>query len=233
MNPAPTLRAIVTDIEGTTGSFSFVYDELFPYADAHLDAYVESHANDAQVRDVLQQVAKEAQIDPADRAALVAQLHRWIAQDSKATPLKTLQGMIWAAGYADGTLRGHVYEDAANALRAWHAAGLRLYVYSSGSIAAQKLIFGHSTKGDLTPLFSGYFDTTTGPKREAASYERIARAAGIEPGAMLFLSDTESELDAARAAGMRTVHVARESCGTKPSARHPVAESFAQVDATQ
>ena len=120
-----------------------------------------------------------------------------------------IQGRIWAQGYAEGAFQGHVYPDAAQALRAWHASGYRLFVFSSGSVEAQKLIFGHSDQGDLTPLFSGWFDTTTGPKREAASYAEIARKIGEDPGAILFLSDIQAELDAADAAGFRTILVDR------------------------
>ena len=121
--------------------------------------------------------------EPGDPAAA---LQRWIDQDRKATPLKTIQGRIWAEGYASGAFKGHVYPDAAQALRAWHAAGIRLYVYSSGSVEAQQLIFRHRDQGDLEPLFSGWFDTTTGPKREAASYVRIVSAIGEAADAILF-----------------------------------------------
>lgn len=191
-------RAIVTDIEGTTSSIAFVTDTLFPYAREHMADYVARH--------------------PAETAPILAEvpggvetLLRWIDEDRKETPLKTLQGLIWAEGYADGTLKGHVYPDAAEALRRWHRAGVELYVYSSGSIAAQKLIFGHSNEGDLTPLFSGYFDTTTGPKKEDASYATIAAEIGLPPADILFLSDSIQEIDAARAAGMQALHIDRET----------------------
>ncbi|HEY2660862.1 MAG TPA: acireductone synthase [Caulobacteraceae bacterium] len=190
------IRAILTDIEGTTSSIAFVAETLFPYARKALLAYVEAHAE--AVAPLLDEVRAAEPGDP------VATLLRWIDQDRKATPLKTLQGWIWAEGYAAGAFKGHVYPDAAQGLRAWRAAGYRLYVYSSGSIAAQRLLFGHSDQGDLAPLFSGWFDTTSGPKREAASYARIARAIGEAPGAILFLSDVQAELDAAAAAGLRT-----------------------------
>jgi enolase-phosphatase E1 len=136
-------------------------------------------------------------------------LQRWIDQDRKATPLKTIQGRIWAEGYEKGAFRGHVYPDAADALRAWNAAGYRLYVYSSGSVEAQRLIFRHSDQGDLEPLFSGWFDTKAGPKRETGSYARIAEAIGEAPGAILFLSDVQAELDAAADAGLRTILIDR------------------------
>ena len=189
------IRAILTDIEGTTSSIAFVTETLFPYARARMADYVAAHPE--TVVDV-----------PGDDP--VATLLGWMDVDAKETPLKTLQGLIWAEGYADGTLQGHVYPDAVAGLRRWHAAGLALYVFSSGSIAAQKLIFGHSVAGDLTPLFSGYFDTTTGPKRAAASYAKIADAIGLSVGDILFLSDTLAEIAAARGAGMAALLIDRD-----------------------
>jgi len=227
------VEAVLTDIEGTTGSVAFVHDVLFPYADARLDAYVAAHAREEAVAAALRDAAREAGIDPSDLRAVTRRLHEWIAQDAKITPLKTLQGLMWADGYANGELKGHIYADAAEVLREWHRAGIALYVYSSGSIAAQKLIFGHSIEGDLTPLLSGYFDTTTGPKRDAQSYATIARAAGLAPAGMLFLSDNEAELDAAVAAGMQTIQLAREADGTIPTQRHPVASSFFDIHLTR
>lgn len=188
------MKAILTDIEGTTSSIAFVAEVLFPYARAHLAAYVAAHP--AETAPILAEVAAS---DPGDP---VATLLRWIDEDRKATPLKALQGMIWSDGYASGAFRGHIYPDAVAGLQRWHAAGIALYVFSSGSVPAQKLLFGHSDAGDLTPLFSGYFDTTTGPKREAASYAKIAEAIGIAPADVLFLSDTPEEVAAARGAGM-------------------------------
>lgn len=195
--------AILTDIEGTTSSIAFVTDTLFPYAKANLRDFVARHPDVAAP--LLDAVRAEETGDPVET------LLRWIDEDRKATPLKTLQGLIWAEGYADGTLKGHVYRDAADALRRWHDAGIALYIYSSGSIAAQKLIFGHSDEGDLTPLFSGYFDTTSGPKKAADSYRTIARAIGRAPADILFLSDNIQEIDAARAADMQAIHIDRET----------------------
>ncbi|BBE32712.1 acireductone synthase [Sphingosinicella microcystinivorans] len=193
------VKAILTDIEGTTSSIAFVTDTLFPYARARLADWIAAHAHEAAP------ILKDVPGDPVET------LTRWIDEDRKETALKTLQGLIWAEGYADGTLKGHVYPDAAEALRRWHAEGIGLYVYSSGSVAAQKLIFGYSNAGDLTPLFSGYFDTTTGPKKEAASYRRIAADIGLPVQEILFLSDSVPEIEAARAAGFKTYLVDRET----------------------
>lgn len=203
------VRAIVTDIEGTTSAIAFVKDVLFPYADAHLDGYVAAHRDEPVVAAALRDAAALAGEPDASDARVLALLHAWIAEDRKATPLKTLQGLIWEEGYAQTGLHGHVYDDVVPVLRAWHAAGLRLYVYSSGSVVAQQTLFAHTAFGDLTPLFSGYFDTTIGPKQARDSYAAIARTTGYPPETMLFLSDVDAELDAARAAGMRTARLLR------------------------
>ncbi|MDO7843501.1 acireductone synthase [Sphingomonas immobilis] len=196
------MRAILTDIEGTTTSISFVADVLFIHAREHLAEYVAAHPE--ETAPILAEVAATGESDP------VATLIRWIDEDRKVTPLKTLQGMIWADGYISGAFTGHVYDDAVAGLRRFHAAGVALYVFSSGSVAAQKLLFGHSDAGDLTPLFSGYFDTTTGPKREAASYAAIAREIDVPPEEILFLSDTPEEVGAAQKAGLNALLIDRE-----------------------
>jgi enolase-phosphatase E1 len=213
-------RAIVTDIEGTTTSLAFVHDVLFPYARRHLRGYLTAHQNDEQA------VALLAQVD-ADPQRAITTLETWIDEDRKATPLKTLQGMLWAQGYRTGELRGHVYADAARALHNWHEAGIALYVYSSGSVAAQRLIFGFSDHGDLTPLFGGYFDTATGPKIAAESYHTIARAIGLHGGELLFLSDNPHELAAATQAGWQVAQVLRE--GVVADARFARVQTFDEI----
>jgi enolase-phosphatase E1 len=209
MEPLAAIEAIVTDIEGTTSSISFVHDVLFPYARANLTGFVAAHGHEPAVRAELDAAKREVGDPAMSDDAVAATLQRWIDEDRKATPLKALQGMIWEEGYRAGGFQGHVYDDAAEALRRWHAMGKKLYVYSSGSVAAQKLIFGHTKFGDLTPLFSGYFDTTTGPKKEAESYRRIVAAVGAEAQRVLFLSDSTDEIAAAREAGMQTVQLRR------------------------
>ncbi len=221
-------RAIVIDIEGTAGSIAFVRDVLFPYADEHLDAFVARHRDEPEVRRWMTEAAREGGI-AADETATLAMLHGWMRDDRKSTALKALQGMIWAQGFTHSGVRGHLYDDAVAALRDWHAAGFPLYVYSSGSVQAQKLLFGHSVAGDLLPLFSGFFDTTIGSKREAASYASIAREIGEAAGAVVFFSDIEAELDAARAAGMQAIQVARKSDGTLPSRVHQVIGGLDEV----
>ena len=201
-------RAILTDIEGTTSSISFIKDVLFPYARNALPGFVAAHRDDPDVRRWLDAVAIEHGSICSDDI-IVETLQGWIDQDRKHTALKALQGMIWEAGYREAEFAAPIYADASFALRRWHEAGLPLHVYSSGSVPAQKLFFGHSDAGDLTPLFSGWFDTEVGGKREAASYEAIADRIGLAPSEILFLSDVVEELDAAGLAGMQTVLVDR------------------------
>jgi len=208
------IKAIVTDIEGTTSSLSFVKDVLFPYARAHLPDFVRSRQTQAEIRQLLAEAKQIAGGEPNDEA-VIAQFIQWIDTDQKITPLKSLQGLIWLEGYRNGDFTGHVYPDAERNLRAWHGQGYRLYVYSSGSVQAQKLLFGHSDFGDLTPLFSGYFDTHIGAKRESESYRRIAAELGLPAEQILFLSDIKEELDAARLAGLATCWLIREQ---KPDA---------------
>lgn len=223
------IHAIVTDIEGTTSSISFVHDVLFPYAREHLPGFIHAHAEEPEVRHWLQQAANEAQRPGAGVDELIGILVGWIDEDRKATPLKALQGMIWAHGYATGAYQADVYPEVAGQLRAWKAAGIRLYVYSSGSVPAQKLLFRHTGDGDLTPLFDGYFDTRTGAKREPASYARIAGEIGCAPGQILFLSDVAAELDAARAAGLHTTLVCRGPEGCPVDCAHPCVTGFGQI----
>lgn len=221
------IKAILTDIEGTTSAVSFVFDVLFPYAAKHLPAFVRQHAERADVAEQLAAVRRDSNEPDADVERVIEILLGWIAEDRKATPLKALQGMVWEQGYQTGQLKGHVYPDAVEALKRWHRDGFQLFVYSSGSIQAQRLIFGCSEAGDLTPLFSGYFDTTSGPKRETQSYVNITQAINLEARQILFLSDIVEELDAARTAGMATCGLAREG---GELVGHVTVDSFARID---
>ncbi|MEM1090731.1 MAG: acireductone synthase [Pseudomonadota bacterium] len=228
------ISAIITDVEGTTSSLSFVKDVLFPYAARELPAFVREQRHDPAVRRELASAAAQAELSADDIDAVVSQLLRWIADDRKVTPLKNLQGMIWEFGYVSGAFKAHLYEDAERCLRRWHAQGLTLYVYSSGSIHAQKLFFGHSVAGDLRPLFSGYFDTTTGPKFGRESYQKIVEQIAVPAQQALFLSDVEDELDAAASAGLHTARLVRSAdYGIDPAqvvSGHPVAASFDDID---
>lgn len=206
----PGIQAVLLDIEGTTGALSHVRDVLFPYARTRIAPWMTAHHHTDQGRHILQAVRADlgnAQLSPAEAAA---QLERWADTDTKAAPLKTLQGHIWAAGYASGDLTGHVYPDVPQALAAWQEQGIARYIYSSGSETAQRDWFAHTDHGDLTALLDGHFDlTSTGPKHDAASYRRIAQAIHTPPELILFASDSGEELDAAATAGFQTLAVRR------------------------
>jgi len=223
------IRVILTDIEGTTSSISFVHDVLFPYAAEHLPAFIREQQGSPEVSEQLDLVAEESGTDRGDPEALIETLQAWVREDRKATPLKALQGMVWEQGYQQGELKGHIYNDAAQYLQHWHDRGLRLYVYSSGSVKAQKLIFGFTTEGDFTPFFSGYFDTRIGGKKEPEAYRTILSELGVEARTILFLSDVEAELEAAEVAGMKTAWLIRD--GELPETQRFVARDFAEVDA--
>lgn len=224
---------ILTDIEGTTSSISFVKDVLFPYARRALPGFVRKHGAEPEVRRWLDLAAVDAGGVCQDEV-LAEVLQGWIDQDRKHPALKALQGMIWQQGYADSEFQAHIYDDAVRALREWHRHAHPLYVYSSGSVAAQKLLFGHSSAGDLRPLFAGYFDTAVGGKREAASYRKVLTELGLEGKDVLFLSDVVQELDAARDAGMATVLLDRREDYPEPRLGaacngHDRVESFAGI----
>lgn len=219
-----TVQAVVTDIEGTTTDIDFVHRVLFPYARERIARFVRENRDEPAVRDQLAAVARESgePLEAIDR--LAAQLEAWIDADRKITPLKTLQGMIWRQGYADGDFRGHLYPDAYQGLRRWREAGLSLWVFSSGSVEAQQLLFGHSDHGDLRPWFSGWFDTTTGAKREPAAYQAITDAIGETAQSILFLSDVVEELDAAATVGLPCIQLVRSD--SLRTGDHPQARSF-------
>lgn len=227
-----TISTILTDIEGTTTPIAFVHEVLFPYARARLAEFCAAHRDEPDVAAALKAARELAGHPEFDLTATVALLTRWIDEDRKAGPLKTLQGLIWRTGYEAGLLKGEVYDDAARYLRRWQARGLRLYVYSSGSEEAQKLIFGHSDKGDLATLFSGFFDTRVGAKLEARSYAAIADAIGVAAEEILFLSDHAGEIAAAREAWMEVARIDRALVpeASRREGGNLVAGSFAPVD---
>lgn len=222
-------NVILTDIEGTTSSIAFVHDVLFPFARKALPAFLKAHAQEPEVQAQIQAVAMEAGCNPNDLSIVTATLLSWMDADRKVTPLKALQGMIWKSGYEDGSLVSHLYPDAIEGLRRWHAAGIRLAVYSSGSVPAQKLLFGHTAVGDLQPLFSAWFDTRVGGKREEKSYHAISDQLKESPANILFLSDIAEELDAASAAGLQTTQLVRVEDGTQPAPGHAQVGSFTEL----
>jgi enolase-phosphatase E1 len=227
-----TVQAILTDIEGTTTSLSFVKEVLFPYAYEHMREFVVANRTNPELAKLIEEVRYAVNNPVLSLNDAIEQLQQWIREDKKITPLKAIQGLMWQQGYANGDFSGHVYADAVTGLQAWHTQGLKLYVYSSGSVQAQKLIFGYSEAGDLTPLFSGYFDTQVGHKRDVSAYQHIAQAIGIAPQYILFLSDIREELDAAQQAGMQTCALVRENQSTE-GLKHAWVENFAQIDLTK
>ena len=221
------IKTIITDIEGTTSSLSFVKDVLFPYARQHIVNYVKEHADEEHVKEQINAI-KKMMGENADLDQVTQQLIEWIDQDQKVTPLKALQGMVWESGYRNGDFTGHIYEDAYLKLKQWHEQGIKIYIYSSGSVFAQKLLYGFSDFGDVTPLFSGYFDTHIGHKRESNSYHNILQTIGAPANEVVFLSDIVEELDAAKSAKMNTCWLIRD--GETPTlSQHPVAKTFSDI----
>ncbi|KOC89599.1 acireductone synthase [Winslowiella iniecta] len=203
------IRAIVTDIEGTTSDIRFVHNVLFPYARQHLQRYLAENQHQPAVSRTLDDLRQEIAQPEANIDQLTETLFTFMDEDRKSTALKALQGMIWRDGYLNGDFSGHLYPDVLPSFKQWQSQGVSLYVYSSGSVAAQKLLFGYSDEGDITALFSGYFDTHVGAKREVDSYRNIASQIDLPASELLFLSDIHQELDAAQQAGWHTVQLIR------------------------
>jgi enolase-phosphatase E1 len=235
MSDEAPAAAYLLDVEGTTTPIDFVYRVLFPYARDRFLAFVSERSGDPEVNAEMRALAEDHRRDVAaghkppaweDSPEGVTAYAQWLMdRDRKATALKALQGRIWERGYQAGELQANVYDDVARALRRWHAAGRPAAIYSSGSVLAQKLLFANTQAGDLTPLLSAFFDTTTGFKTESESYARIAQSMGQEPRAILFVSDVGAELDAARRAGLQTVLCVRSD--TRPMApAHRVIGTF-------
>ena len=224
------IRYILTDIEGTTTSISFVKDVLFPYSYDHMRQWILEHGQEERVIKALERVKKtildELGLEINDDQA-IEKLRLWIQEDRKQPDLKAIQGWMWADGYKNGYYVSHVYPDVKPALERWKNSGLRLGVYSSGSVEAQKLLFGHTTKGNLLSFFSDFFDTRVGEKKSKNSYAQIASQLRLNPQEILFLSDIPEELDAAKSAGMQVTHLVRP--GTEPVPRFPSAQDFASI----
>lgn len=206
------IKYILTDIEGTTSSVHFVYDVLFPYFKTHIQLLTQ-HAQINEVKqafaEVIELAAQEDGVHLTTTEEVLAYLLKWANEDRKLTPLKTLQGIIWKNAYETGAIKGHVYDDVPTALNQWRAQGLKVGVFSSGSIAAQKLLFRYSDFGDISIHFSNHFDTTTGSKREAATYLKIVQFLGLDAAQILFLSDIVEELEAAKQVGLQTIQLLR------------------------
>ncbi|MEY9995885.1 enolase-phosphatase E1 [Streptomyces sp. V4I8] len=223
---------VVLDIEGTTSATRFVTDVLYPYSRERFLNLLRQRAADPPVQRALAQIRDLLSEPHADLARIEQTLNTWLDNDSKVTPLKTLQGIVWAEGFARGELVSHFYPDVVPAVRAWRAAGVRLCIYSSGSTAAQRAWFAHSPEGDLTALLDALFDTeNAGPKQSPHSYQAIASAIGVKPHRLLFLSDRSAELDAARDAGWLTAGVRRtgEPYYNQGVGAHPEVSAFTEI----
>jgi enolase-phosphatase E1 len=204
---------ILMDIEGTTSSISFVKDVLFPYFLSNIDD-INKLSNIKEVKyafgQVLRIVKRDENRDITTSEEVILQLKKWCEQDLKITPLKTLQGILWQKGYQNGELLGHVYDDVPEMLENWNLLGKKMGIFSSGSVNAQKLLFSHSVKGNLSTYFSNYFDTNIGSKRDSDTYSLITKKLALPSNRILFLSDVIEELAAADMAGMKTIQITRE-----------------------
>jgi enolase-phosphatase E1 len=223
------ITTVVLDIEGTTSSLSYVRDRLFPLASRRLPGWLAAQRGRPEAEAIMAETRRLAGRPEAGPAELAAILADWATQDAKVPPLKSAQGLIWREAFAAGELTAHFYPDVPPAIRAWRRRGLRIYVFSSGSVTAQREWFGHCPDGSLLPCLSGHFDPrNAGPKQEASSYRAIAATIGVHPGELLFLSDVAAELDAAAAAGWRTTLVRRDAGPAEPGG-HQEITSFAEL----
>ncbi len=230
------MKAILLDIEGTTTPIDFVHKTLFPYAKEKIGSYAREnfseiqpeiaelrseHSNDSTYRESFAEASPES---------VTNYLKFLIDADRKSTPLKSLQGKIWQQGYENGELQGEVFADVPAAFKRWQKGDKKIAIYSSGSVLAQKLIFGYTKYGDLTKFISAYFDTTTGAKRDAESYKKIAEALKFAPADILFISDVSAELDAARTAGFPTALALREgNAELDEEPTHRIIQTFEEI----
>ncbi|BAW96120.1 2,3-diketo-5-methylthio-1-phosphopentane phosphatase [[Synechococcus] sp. NIES-970] len=224
------IQLVLMDIEGTTTSVSFVFDVLFPYFRENIQSIV-ARAAEPEIATILKQVQDLTSAETGeslDQAGAIAQLHQWSVEDRKVAPLKAMQGFLWEEGYKKGDFRGHIYPDVLPKLKQWRTQGIQLGIYSSGSVKAQKLLFGYSDYGDLTGYFDYFFDLKVGQKRDVKSYQAIAQTANIPPTNILFLSDVPAELDAATQAGYQTIHLVRP--GTAPAPNYRQESDFSTIE---
>lgn len=219
-------KLILLDIEGTVSPLAFVHDVMFPYARKHAAAWLGAHWGHEVIAQLARDAGASSFLNALDAEAAV---HRLMDADAKVTGLKQLQGLIWEQGFRTGDLRSTLFDDVVLALDHWRENDREIRIYSSGSIHAQQLFFAHTTAGDLTPRLSGYYDTTTGSKREPASYTAIATDCRLPANDILFISDLVDELNAAQSAGMITALALRPGNKPQPESDHPVTPSFAEI----
>lgn len=224
---AEPMRAVLIELDGVAVPMAFATETLAPIARGRLGAFIVEHALDPEVEEALEETGRLLGGFDLKLGEAEALLLRWMKQNRKATPLKTIQGLIWRESYEAGSLHGELYPDVAASLKSWASSGLRLSVYSSHSSLAQQLLLSHNPSGDLTSLFEGFFDTSVGQKIEPASYHAICERLGLPAGSVLALSGDEEELDAAQSAGLATTLIAREGLA---DSRHPVRPDFASLN---
>ena len=237
---------LLLDIEGTTCPITFVSSVLFPYAKKQLKPYLDTNSSDDAVRQLIKDAWNEWRNDPDPKSQAMlkdgtteaedienegihAYLQHLISIDRKSTTLKDLQGRIWEQGYDLGSIQSELYPETLTALHAWASAGLKLAVYSSGSVAAQQLLYQHTANGDICQLFCGWFDTRTGPKKEAASYTSIAQTLNTGVNEITFVSDNQAECNAARKAGLHTLFSLRDGNPDQDPGTHRVIRNLHEV----
>jgi enolase-phosphatase E1 len=234
------MKAILLDIEGTTTPVEFVYQTLFPYARERLVDFLREKQQEPDVRADIEALRKEHALDCAQGSkppdwrdeqiqSVVTYVHWLMDRDRKSTALKSLQGKIWEHGYTAGELHGEVYPDVPHAFSRWHSQKRDICIFSSGSTLAQRLLFAHTTAGDLTHFIREYFDTTTGKKTDAESYRRVSGVLRLSPAEILFVSDTVAELDAAHLGGMKTTLCVRPGRERPQASGHPIIETFDEL----
>lgn len=222
------IKAILTDIEGTTSSISFITDVLHPYTRERVKTYIQEHGEEPAVAKLLDDVRRNLGQELSN-AEMAEQVPMWIEEGRKVTALKALQGLVWENGYRNDRFKGHIFEDALRNLRNWKERGLGIYGFSAGAAYAQKLLFGFSEYGDVSGIFDDFFDTNVGSKEDPTAYQSIATSIGLNPAEVLYIADSREELDAARQVGMYTVWVVREGA-LDPEATHRQVNSFDEIE---
>jgi len=232
------IESVLLDIEGTVSPVSYVYEILFPFARKYASEFLHKHFDDASVQKAVDFMARDAGFankedwlktgEPVQ--VVLSEVNRLMDADIKATGLKELQGIIWKDGYDNGVLMSELFADVPDALSTWDKDGKNISIYSSGSIGAQKIFFAYTKFGDMSKFLDAHFDTTSGGKKESASYKTISQALEFEPSKILFLSDIVDELDAAAEAGVQTALVVREGNAPQRKNEHQSIKSLAELD---
>lgn len=237
-NSIKSIESVLLDIEGTVSPVSYVYEVLFPFARKYASEFLHEHFNEPSVQKALDFMARDAGFknkedwlktgEPID--VVLSEVNRLMDADIKATGLKELQGIIWKNGYDKGVLMSELFADVPEALSSWDKDGKNISIYSSGSIGAQKIFFAYTKFGDMSKYLDSHFDTTSGGKKEAASYKNISKALDFDPAKILFLSDIVDELDAAKEAGVQTILVIRDGNAPQRQNEHQSIKSLAELD---